>query len=91
MAQWLRRQDDEHRLAHSQGADEGGYLVIIALGLIFLVPRRNLWAIDGLNRVTCEGRKAGSASPDGTADCASARRIAVKPCACGAPLCGFGA
>ena len=55
------------------------------------VPRRNLWAIDGLNRVTCEGRKAGSASPDGTANCASARRIAVKPCACGAPLCGFGA
>jgi hypothetical protein len=37
MAQWLRRQDDEHRLAHSQGADEGGYLVIIALGLIFFV------------------------------------------------------
>ena len=58
---------------------------------LYLVPRRNLWAIDGLNRVTCEGRKAGSASPDGTANCASARRIAVKPCACGAPLCGFGA
>jgi hypothetical protein len=28
---------------------------------------------------------------DGTFDCATAAIIAVKPCAFGAPLCGFGA
>src|SRR5208283_1147915 len=33
----------------------------------------------------------GSAAPDGTAKCGPATRIAVKPCACGAPQCGFGA
>jgi hypothetical protein len=33
---------------------------------------------------------AGSASPDGAADFASAMQIAVKPCACGAPLRGCG-
>ena len=35
--QWLRRLDDENQLAHSQGADEGGYWFVVALGLIFFV------------------------------------------------------
>ena len=34
---------------------------------------------------------AGSGAADVTTKCDSARRIAVKPCACGAPLCGCGA
>jgi hypothetical protein len=34
---------------------------------------------------------ADSGSPDGTTDCVSATRIAVKPCTFGAPLRGFGA
>jgi hypothetical protein len=32
----LRRLDDENQLAHTQGADEGGYWFVVALGLIFL-------------------------------------------------------
>jgi AcrR family transcriptional regulator len=34
---------------------------------------------------------AGSGAPDVTTKCDSARRVAVKPCAFGAPLCGCGA
>jgi hypothetical protein len=46
------------------------FTLIRYLGLLVgrpqsLVPRRNLWAIDGLNRVTCEGRKL--AAPHRTA------------------------
>jgi hypothetical protein len=33
----FRRQDEESQLAHSQGADEGGFWVVVALGLIFFV------------------------------------------------------
>jgi hypothetical protein len=35
--QWLRRQDDDNQLAHCQGADDGGYWFVVALGLIFFV------------------------------------------------------
>ena len=52
-------------------------------GQKFLVPRRKLWVIQGM--------LVGSASPDGRVNCASAKRIAVKPCAFGAPLRGCGA
>jgi hypothetical protein len=43
--------------------------------------------------VGCDGVREllGSGSPDGTTKYASATRIAVKPCACGAPLRGCGA
>ena len=37
------------------------------------------------------GVLVGGASPDGTANFTSAMRIAVKPCAFGAPLRGCGA
>jgi hypothetical protein len=50
---------------------------------VFWVPRRKLWVIQGM--------LVGSASPDGRVNCASAKRIAVKPCAFGAPLRGCGA
>ena len=49
--------------------------------LQFLVPRQKLW-------VCCAD---GSGALSGMGDCASAERIAVKPCAFGAPLRGFGA
>jgi hypothetical protein len=48
----------------------------------YLVPLRKLWVVEGM--------LVGSASPDGTANCALATRIAVKSCACGAPLRGCG-
>jgi hypothetical protein len=48
----------------------------------YSVPRRKLWVIQGM--------LVGSASPDGTVNCAMATRIAVKSCACGAPLRGCG-
>ena len=47
-----------------------------------MVPRRELWVVQGM--------LVGSASRDGTANCALATRIAVKSCACGAPLRGCG-
>jgi len=53
------------------------------------VPRRKLWVIQ--DNIESPARWVGGASPDGTANFVSARRIAVKPCAYGAPLRGCGA
>jgi hypothetical protein len=67
---------------------------------IILVPRRKLWVsqsnIESHKRRRCaattsRGVLVDGASPDGTANFDSAMRIAVKPCACGAPLRGCGA
>ena len=54
-----------------------------------LVPRRKLWVIQG--NIKSPARWVGGASPDGTADFVSVMRIAVKPCAYGAPPRGCGA
>ena len=63
-----------------------------------MAPRMKLWVLRGYIGSPV-GRwwsaaaygVVGSAAPAGTAKCASATRIAVKPCACGAPLRGYGA
>jgi hypothetical protein len=61
---------------------------------IYLVPRRKLWVlgryIESIGVVGREGAREllGSGSPEGTIKYGSATRIAVKPCACGAPLRG---
>jgi hypothetical protein len=50
--QWrLRRLDDENQLAHSQGADQGGYWYIIALGLIFFVFATTFRFLAGYNPI----------------------------------------
>jgi hypothetical protein len=67
------------------------------IGIINLVPRRKPWVLCGYIEPTrvvgCDGARGllGSGSPDGTTKYASATRITVKPCACGAPLRGCGA
>jgi hypothetical protein len=45
----------------------------------------------GVAAMTQRGFLLDGASPDGTANFASAMAITVKPCACGAPLRGCGA
>jgi hypothetical protein len=46
-----------------------------------MVPRQNLWVKKGVKE---------AAAPAGTVECVLAGRIAVKACAFGAPLRGFG-
>jgi hypothetical protein len=45
----------------------------------------------GAGAASTERKLSDSDAPDGTAKYASATRIAVKPCAYGAPLRGYGA
>jgi hypothetical protein len=51
MEQWLRRQDGENQLANSQGADDGGYWFVVALGLIFFVLSAIFRIIGGQNPI----------------------------------------
>jgi hypothetical protein len=57
----------------------------------FLGGNRGRFAGEPTRVVGCAGARGllGGGSPDGTTKYASATRIAVKPCACGAPLRGL--